>query len=221
MMKNFLSATCVVAVLALTGCATSNPVHPSGICSVDESWMNTARRCGASGTNYHTFNLPPGADCQVVEGEFEYSYSRVSSVPEIAQYRAVTGSVTFFFATNLVDISGLRNLEHVGWLTLRSIPTPDVRALSNLRVVTNALGIGDMQALTSLEGLERLRSVGGDLQIIGNPQLTSLRGLESLCSVGGNLQIYDNPLLPQSEVQALLERITVGGELTLMNPIDP
>jgi len=182
--------------------------------------MDSAPRCG-SGSSYHTYNLPVGADCQVVDGDFEYSHARVTSVPEIAQYRAVTGSMTFFFATNLSDISALRNIEHVGWLSFRGNPISDLRSLGSLRVVTNALRIAEMPLLTSLEGLGQLRSVGGDLLIVGNQELTTLRGLDSLCRVGGTVRIYDNPLLPESEVQALLARITVGGEVIVMNPIGP
>ena len=212
--------TCILGLCtaAVVGCAATHGLNPPADCSpVDEGWIDTAPRCGG-GMDFHTFNLPVGADCQVVDGNFEYAYAPARAVPEIGQYRAVTGYINFFYATNLNDISGLRNLEHTGQFTFQSNPITDLRALGNLRVVTNALHIVDMPALTSLEGLVRLRSVGGDLFIMGNPRLTSLRGLESLCRVGGTLRIYDNPLLPQSEVEALLDRIEVGGEVIVTNP---
>ena len=156
-------------------------------------------------------------DCQVVDGNFEYTYDTLVEVSEFTQYRGVLGRMSFHGTTNLTDISGLRNIEHMGQFTIGSAPVTNLRGLDNLRVVTASFTVRYMPLLTSLEGLEGLRSVGGYLLIEGNQRLTSLRGLSSLCRVGGNVQITGNTSLPQSEIVAFLERIEVGGEVILMN----
>ena len=155
---------------------------------------------------------------QVVDGDFEYSHSSQMAVPEFTQYRAILGRLNFFSATALSDISGLRNLEHLGQLNVSYTPLRNLEGLGGLRVITDNLSIGRLPTLTSLEGLGQLQAIGGNLLIFGNEHLTSLRGLSGLCRVGGNVQITDNPMLPQSEIDAFLDRIEVGGEVTVTNP---
>ena len=218
-MNNLKSIASLSIVLAAVGCANSNTVPPTSDCSsVDESWMNGLTPCAATEGYFHYPGRWPTAECQVADGDFEYANSTQLSVPELSGFRAILGRLNFFEANALADISALRNLEHLGQFSISSTPLPNLRGLDNLRVVTANFGVGYMPRLTSLEGLGRLRSVGGNLQIVGNTQLTSLRGLESLCRVGGNVQINGNTMLPQSEIDAFLAHVEVGGEVILMNP---
>lgn len=219
MMNNLKSAACFSILLTACGCANSNTLPPTGACStVDEAWMNTVPRCAQTEGYFHYPGRWPAPDCVVANGDFEYANSRQSSVPELSRFRAILGYLTLFEANSLENISGLQNLEHLGQFTISSAPLPSMRGLDNLRVVTTDFRVGYMPVMTSLDGLERLRSVGGSLRIVGNPQLRSLRGLESLCHVGGDVQINDNPLLPQSEIDAFLAHVEVGGEVILTNP---
>ena len=73
----------------------------------------------------------------------------------------------------------------------------------------------DNTAITSLEGAEQLQEVE-ELRIQDNRQLTSLRGLEGLCRITGGVYIFGNRQLPESEIQALLERVEVTGPIVLV-----
>jgi hypothetical protein len=71
-----------------------------------------------------------------------------------------------------------------------------------------------MHNLTDLRGLEQLRLVGGNFELVGNPMLTSLDGLDGLEQVTGDfIAGSSNTPLPRAEVQALVDRIEVGGEV--------
>ncbi len=218
-MNNLKTIASLSILLTASGCANSNTVPPTEGCSpVDEAWMNTVPRCAQTEGYFHYPGRWPAPDCVVADGDFEYANSSQSSVPELSRFRAILGRLNFFEANGLADISALRNIEHLGQFNISTTPLPNLRGLDNLRVVTADFRVGYMPTLTSLEGVERLRFVGGNLQIFGNTQLTSLRGLTSLCRVDGNVQITGNTLLPQSEIDAFLAHVEVGGEVILTNP---
>lgn len=103
----------------------------------------------------------------------------------------VEGSLTFL-EDNLADYSGVPKLRSVGSFGARGIP-----------------------ALVDFGGLENLTEVRGNLTVTRNPKLQSLEGLEGLQRVHGDVRIGDNPLLPPEEVDALLERVTVDGDVKL------
>jgi hypothetical protein len=85
----------------------------------------------------------------------------------------------------LASLSGLDNMEHVGW---------------NLTVFNNDL-------LVDLDGLSSLQGVGGQLTLGGNALLFDIGGLDSLISLGGNLSITDNPVLYTCLATALRDRL--------------
>ncbi len=64
-------------------------------------------------------------------------------------------------------------------------------------------------------GLENLSDIHGTFTITRNPKVQSLAGLEGLQHVHGDVLIGDNPLLPPEDVEALLERVTVDGEISV------
>lgn len=188
---------------------------PPADCSpVDEAWLETAPRCGRDG--YYAPSTAP--DCQVIDGNLDLYHSGQTALPEFTRFRAVLGVLSLGSAYLLTDLSGLRNLEHLGNFGISGAPVTSLEGLANLRTVTNSVSIGRMPVLTSLEGLESLRFIGGDLLIYENGAMTALRGLDSLCRVGGNLQIADNAVLAQAELEAFLDRIEVAGEVIVMNP---
>jgi hypothetical protein len=70
----------------------------------------------------------------------------------------------------------------------------------------------ELPGFRTLCGLQNLETVDGDLSIHLNSNLTSIAALTSLRSVTGTLVVTSNDKVPQSEVDALFERVAVGGE---------
>ena len=103
----------------------------------------------------------------------------------------VEGNLSFL-EDNLVDYSGVPNLRRVGGFNAMAVPE-----------------------LEDFRGLENLREVLGPFRVTYNPKLRSLAGLEGLERVHGDLSIGENPELPAAEVEALLEHVTVDGEITV------
>ncbi|MGH1344475.1 MAG: hypothetical protein ACRBN8_23140 [Nannocystales bacterium] len=97
-----------------------------------------------------------------------------------------------FFEDNLGDFAGVPKLRSVGSFGAELVPH-----------------------LEDLRGLESLREVHGLFRVAYNPELRSLAGLEGLEHIHGDLTIRGNPLLPPEEIEALLDRLTVDGEIKL------
>ncbi len=69
--------------------------------------------------------------------------------------------------------------------------------------------------LTEVDGFGALDSVGGNLTVNGNGSLPDLDGFDALMSVGGTtLSITGNAVLPASEAQDLIDRLTTSGGFT-------
>lgn len=91
----------------------------------------------------------------------------------------------------------------------------DFAALSNVRRIDGAINVFRSPGFITLHGLENLERVDGDLYIHLNPNLESISALAKLHTVTGAFHIENNDLLPQSEVEWLGARVTVGGMKTL------
>ncbi len=111
------------------------------------------------------------------------------SLEGLDSLEVVEGGFTFF-TDNLIDYSGVPKLRSVGSFSTRSVPE-----------------------LEDFRGLENLSEVRGNFTITSNPKLQSLAGLEGLEPAHGDVRIRENPLLPQAEIDALCERVTVDGEV--------
>lgn len=117
---------------------------------------------------------------------------------------------------NFVSLEGLESLDTVG----REIRLAygeqfaDISALAALRDFDGRLELRELGELTSLDGLHNIEELER-LIIVDNPVLASLDGLENLQRVSGDLTITGNWILESEEVQALVDRIEVGGELTV------
>ena len=66
--------------------------------------------------------------------------------------------------------------------------------------------------IVTLHGLENLETVEGNLFIHLNANLESITALGKLHTITGSLTIDGNTKLPQSDVDWLLARVTVGGQ---------
>ncbi len=97
-----------------------------------------------------------------------------------------------FLEDNLGDFAGVPKLRSVGSFRAELVPS-----------------------LEDFRGLKNLREVHGTFRVAHNPELRSLAGLEGLEHIHGDLTIRGNPLLPPEEIEALLERVTVDGEVKL------
>lgn len=91
----------------------------------------------------------------------------------------------------------------------------DFSALKNVRKIEGGLNVFRSPGFITLHGLENLEVVEGDLSIHLNPNLGSIAALVKLRTVTGNLYIANNAQLPQTEVDSLGTRVTVGGTKTL------
>ena len=217
-MMNRSSLVAALLALPVAGCPSTNTTQD---CTpVDLSWIETAPRCGDDSTMLYTYMNAPSAvtpGCQVFVQLLDFSYFPGTDAPNLRGVRATLSDVGFFGAYNLTSLSGLETLERIGgFLQIRNMPAlPNLRGLRSLRSV-RVLYV-DNTGITSLEGAEQLQEVE-ELRIQDNRQLTSLRGLEGLCRITGGVYIYGNPLLPESEIEALLERVEVTGPIVLVRP---
>ena len=214
-----LNRSLVALTLGVISACPSTNVVPD--CSpVDLSWADTAPRCGEDPTMLYSAMSAPRAvtsGCQVFVERLDFTSVNGAEAPNMRGVRAALSDVSFFGAPNLISLSGLETLERIGGrLQIRTMPAlTDLRGLRSLRSV-RFLTV-DNTVVTSLEGVERLEEIEV-LTIRDNRQLTSLRGLEGLCRITGGVYIFDNPLLPESEIQAFLERVEITGPIVLTRP---
>jgi len=87
----------------------------------------------------------------------------------------------------------------------------DLAALKNVKRIEGYLNVFRSPGFLTLHGLENLEVVEGHVAIHLNPNLVSIAALGALRTVTGNLYIGSNDRLPQTEVDALGARVTVGG----------
>jgi len=120
--------------------------------------------------------------------------SALDTLDPLRDIERIDGRLTFFRNHALSDLRGLERLEGIG-------------GPFSIRVDDSA------GRFTSLDGLDALREVGS-LELAGNPALASLTGLASLEVVHGDVVIEDNPSLARSEIDALLARVRVEGEVS-------
>jgi hypothetical protein len=153
--------------------------------------------------------------CQIYEGRIRVNGFITDDAP-LASLRVVRGSIaTSGYDMSVEAIEGFDNVEWVGELHFLGDGLRELSGVANLRKVGGLLRLDSQQSLTSLDGLERLQIVGGSFSIAGNSNLTSLDGLAALERVNGDLSIRDNPKLPREEIDALVARVEVGGEVSV------
>lgn len=179
--------------------------------------------------------------CALIRGNVNLSCpSGLTDLRLLEELQAVEGDLFIEFCTSLRSLAGLERLGRTGSLWLNADPLlPDLSALSGLNLVGDGLVVQEMESLTSLRGLDNLTSAGSvtlqslpkvpdlaglpslqvvtELTIVGNPVLRSLSGLTSLRAIHGRLTIRANPLLPRSEVDAFLARVSVTGGKDIAN----
>ncbi|MCB9765658.1 MAG: hypothetical protein H6739_38145 [Alphaproteobacteria bacterium] len=116
----------------------------------------------------------------------------------------------------LASLDGLDALEVVeGQFELAFMPPTleSVDGLPSLTEIGGELWVSDNQFLVDLPPMSSLQRLGS-LKIEGNQRLNALDGLTGLRSVDGNVTIIDNQYLSSAAIQAFLDRVDVGGEVT-------
>mgnify|MGYP000173614111 CR=1 FL=1 len=144
-----------------------------------------------TGFNYELETLEGLEQLQSV-GEFRFSNDGLRSMSGVRSLREVEGFCYLSGLSSLADLDGLENLRSAG----------------GLEVSFNSM-------LVDIDGLSGLQRVEGDLRIDGNPELTGVDGLSALEHVTGDLYIRENPKVPLSQIDALLSRVTVDGQVYL------
>lgn len=112
----------------------------------------------------------------------------------------------------LAPLATLRRIDG-GFSLFRNHVAVDLHALECLAVIGGELSIRTTDTQLSVDGLEALQEVGA--LRIQHTSLRSLAGLASLAVVRGDVTIEGNPELPRSQIDALLARVTVEGQILI------
>jgi uncharacterized repeat protein (TIGR01451 family) len=111
---------------------------------------------------------------------------------------------------SLSDLSGLENLQSLGFLTVAENPLlSDLSELTGLTTLTGLNVVSNAQ-LISLNGLENLHYIGSFCHIIGNSQLTDISAFQNLVSLVGYFQLSNNPLLSDCAVAGICRYLIIA-----------
>jgi hypothetical protein len=176
--------------------------------------------------SYGTLGRDPG----IKEGIEDFCASRCTTVNSI--YVKYTNWSDLSFATGLTMLDGQFVVEYNeqlesldGMDEVMEFGAGHSRIANNYKL-RNLEGLGSLRrvnesftirynGIESIQGLESLEEVEGDLIIERNWKLTDLKALESLERVGEDLFVESNEKLPRCEIDWLVERIDIEGEIRL------
>lgn len=127
--------------------------------------------------------------CDVIDGSLRLGGGEIDSLSGLATIREVTGSLQVIATGNLTSIE---------------LPVLKVIDGTNIPAGLEPLLFLSLPDVVSIR-LPLLQTVGGNVNISLNPSLMSIE-MDSLESVD-TLQIGNNPMLPQCEVDAIVERV--------------
>jgi hypothetical protein len=227
--RTFVSTAALTTWLASAACgadpagsgdtadATSSGGADSSGVATTESTGAPPVTCGAPGDEASTdAEIAALEGCEVYLGSVTL-LAGASSVAPLMSLRVLEGEL-FLGGTNspLTTLEGLEQLEAVGDLTLNSHNLANLLPLRGLTEVNGDFTMLSMFNLVDLRGLESLRLVEGNLELLANPMLMSVDGLEGLEEVRGDFEAtsYMTPL-PRAAVQALVDRIQIGGMVNI------
>jgi hypothetical protein len=125
------------------------------------------------------------------------------------------GGLTLRSANALSSVSAPLLLNLTLGLTMATLPSLSSVDLPELVSIGGDMVVSGNSVLPSFAGFDSLATIGGDFRIRDNPGPRSLAGLDALDFVAGDLEIVDNINLPTSQANALANRITVGGAVTI------
>jgi hypothetical protein len=138
---------------------------------------------------------------------------RLDAITGLTEVRQIGGAVRVR-DTGVVALVALDALEEAAEIEVVGNASLSVWTWQAPEVVAGSVTIAGAAQLTSLP-LAELRSVGGAFTLEQNEALASLSGLLGLEAVTGDLVIRENTVLPQAEIDRLLEGVVVGGTTTV------
>jgi hypothetical protein len=135
----------------------------------------------------------------------------------VAEKRCGESPDTYFSAYTMEDLAELADCTVLVGLFQEDSVTEleDLSALNNVRRIEGGINVFRSPGFLTLDGLDNLEVVDGNLSIHLNPNLQSIAALGKLRVVTGNFRVALNEQLPQSEVEQLAARVTVGGTKSL------
>ncbi len=131
-----------------------------------------------------------------------------------------TGPFKIAHNSELESLHGLEDVRVIGDNVSEIVSNSKLTSLKELSSLKHVRG-GQFTIASSvfetLEGLESLERIDGWLVIQFNANLTDLRALESLEYIGGGLSVHNNEMLPKCEIQWLVDRVEIEGDVTTYN----
>lgn len=159
---------------------------------------------------------------KTVGGEFYVSNNAELTQVDAPKLVEIEGDFVIEGNDSFVELTGFPALEAVGgWVTI--IENPALERTGGFESLTRFGGIqmwenhalvsmADFPALETIEGFGEGVDAGYSLLYIdSHDSLTEIGGFGKLSDIDGNLTIAYNPKLPQCEVEALLDTLTVTG----------
>lgn len=164
--------------------------------------------------------------------EFEIQNSSISAITGVENITHITDGILFFQNNNLVDYSGLSNLQETGAVTIMYSPVVDISFLSNL-VKGNmdiwGTPITNIQNLNSNLDCERFTMTGSSINSIDYPNLETIfqngctdimlhyNNLTNVNSLSGiteleNLRLNGNQI---TDLSGLSDVVRINNSLTL------
>lgn len=197
---------------ALASCGGSSGAPCSGGCSKGEKCVEDVCRVPCS-----TDAVCGGGEiCSrgyCAEGNRPPVDDYVTKECSVGQFRTVTADTTITNASALANLVAVGPcLVLTGDLTIENSSLVVLDGLEVVREVGGTLRVRDNAQLKSLRGLREVKSVGRHLRVQRNAELTRL-GLEALTTVVDDVVVEDNGALSLGIVDALVQRITVGGDV--------
>lgn len=143
-----------------------------------------------------------------------WSVGELERLPPFEDLQQVGGSLSLSSVRSLTSIEELENVEELDELFLAaSHSLVDLQGLDSLTTFHSNFTILNQDSLESLHGLESLTTVEGNFWLTGTDALGSLEGLEALEYIGGDeFWVNNNDVLPQCEVEELLDSIELAGD---------
>ena len=134
----------------------------------------------------------------------------------------ILGSLAFIDNDNLMDFSGLGNLEQVNYLNISGNDgITNFNGFESLYSINGAFNVEYNTNLIDFEGLEKLENIGGSLSVLNNDNLINFNGLTALTSNNIDFTVENNNSLENfvglENFGNALDRVVVDNNNSLLN----
>ncbi len=154
-------------------------------------------------------------NCTTLDGDV-FIGDFVTNLSGLNQITTINGKLDLALFSQLVDFSGLENLEIIGGnLEAEVTQLNSFEGLESLTTIGGNFYVKDNSNLVGFSGLESLTSIGGEFFVVNNFSLLNLVGLEGITSIPSNLLIDTNDGL--QNLNGLNNLSSVGGNFGIGN----